>query len=146
MPWREEVEYHLDSDSLTDPYVAPVLSRFEEPEFIALFADILRRMTTNQSVAAALRREGFQQDEKAIASLSSEALLQTTLNMVNGESGSGAVQSHTKTSGAVEKALRNLMFSTATVPLTDGYKMRLRHIGHGMNIVFGPQSSATGIM
>ena len=30
------------------------------------------------------------------------------------------------------------MLSTATVPLTDGYKMRLRHIGHAMNIVFGP--------
>ena len=30
------------------------------------------------------------------------------------------------------------MFSTATVPLTDGYKMRLRRIGHAMNILFGP--------
>ena len=30
------------------------------------------------------------------------------------------------------------MFSTATVPLTDGHKMRLRHTGHAMNIVFGP--------
>ena len=63
LPWREELEYHLDSDSPTEPYVAPARSRFDDPEFVALFADILRRMTTNQSVSAALRREGFQQEE-----------------------------------------------------------------------------------
>ena len=97
---------------------------------MALFADILRRMATNQSVAAALRREGFQQAEKAIASVSSEAVLETAFKVVNGEGEGGAVQPRTKTQGSVEKALRNLMFSTATVPLTDGYKMRLRHIGH----------------
>ena len=48
------------------------------------------------------------------------------------------MQPRTKTHGSVEKALRTLMFSAATVPLTDGYKMRLRHIGHAMNIIFGP--------
>ena len=135
LPWREELEYHLESDNPTDPYVAPARSRFDDPEFVALFADILRRMATNQSVSAALRREGFERDEKAIASVSSEALLQSTFNIV-GEG--GAVQPRTKASGAVETALRNLMFSTATVPLTDGHKMRLRHIGHAMNIIFGP--------
>ena len=30
------------------------------------------------------------------------------------------------------------MFSTATVPLTDGHKMQLKHIGHAMNILWGP--------
>ena len=105
---------------------------------MALFADILRRMATNQSVAAALRREGFQQDEKAIASVSSAAVLETAFKVVNGEGEGGAVQPRTKTQGSVEKALRNLMFSTATVPLTDGYKMSLRHIGHAMHIIFGP--------
>ena len=138
LPWREELQYHLESDSPTDPYVAPARSRFDDPEFVALFADILRRMATNQSVSAALRREGFEQDEKAIASVSSEALLQSTLNVVNGEGEAGAMQPRTKKSDAVEKALRNVMYSTATVPLTDGYKMRLRHIGHAMNILFGP--------
>jgi len=138
LPWREELEYHLDSDDPSSPYVAPARSRFDEPEFVALFADILRRMATNQSVSAALRREGFEQDEKAIAAVSSEALLQTMLNGVNGQSESGAAAPRTKTSVAAETAIRNLMFSTATVHLTDGYKMRLRHIGHAMNIQFGP--------
>ncbi|HIE80442.1 MAG TPA: hypothetical protein EYQ03_07395, partial [Nitrospinaceae bacterium] len=55
LPWREELEYHLESD--TPPYVAPSRSRFDDPEFVALFADILRRMATMQSVSAALRRE-----------------------------------------------------------------------------------------
>ena len=93
LPWREELEYHLESDRPTEPYIAPARSRFDGPEFVALFADILHRMTTNESVAGALCREGFQQDEKAIASVSSEALLQTALNMVNGEGEGGAGRS-----------------------------------------------------
>ena len=71
LPWREELEYHLESDSPMDPYVAPARSRFDDPEFVALFADILRRMATNQSVSAALRSEGFEQNERAVASMSS---------------------------------------------------------------------------
>ena len=138
LPWREELEYHLEPDSPTEPYTAPDRSRFDEPEFMMLFADILRRMTTNQSVAAALRREGFEQDEKAIASVSSDEILQS---MVKSGREADVAQPHTNTSTAVEKAIRNLMFSTATVPLTDGYKMRLRHMGHAMNIVFGPLTS-----
>ena len=99
---REELEYHLDSDSPTEPYVAPARSRFDDPEFVALFADILRRMTTNQSVSAALRREGFQQDETVIASVSSEALLRMMHNTVNGEHEGGPVQARTKASSDVE--------------------------------------------
>ena len=94
LPWREELEYHLESDSLTDPYVAPARSRFDDPEFVALFADILRRMTTTQSVSAALRREGFQQDEKAIASVSSEQLLQMTVRIVGDPTGEGGPCNH----------------------------------------------------
>ena len=50
----------------------------------------------------------------------------------------GAVQPRTNTQVAVERALRSLMLSTATVPLTGGYKILLRHIGHAMKIVFNP--------
>ena len=59
LPWREELENYLESDGPTKPYIAPFRSRFDDPEFVALFADILRRMATNQSVSTALRREGF---------------------------------------------------------------------------------------
>ena len=53
LPWREALEYHLESDSPTEPYIAPFRSRFHDPEFVALFADILRRMAANQSVSTA---------------------------------------------------------------------------------------------
>ena len=36
LPWREELEYTLASD--TEPYRAPKRSRFDDPEFVALFA------------------------------------------------------------------------------------------------------------
>ena len=137
LPWREELEYQLESDGA--PYIAPAPSRFDDPVFVALFANILRRMATTQSVSAALRREGFQQDKRAIASVSSEQPFQMTVSAVNGQTGeAGAVQPRTQTPVAVENALRNLLFLTATEPLTDGYKMRLRHIVHAMNILFGP--------
>ena len=137
LPCREELEYHLESD--ISPYVAPARSRFDDPEFMALFADILRRMATNQSVSAAFRREGFGQDEKAIAATSSDQLVQMAVGIVKEQSGqAGAVPSRTQVPESVQKALRNRMFSTAHVPLTDGHKMKLRHIGHAMNIVWGP--------
>ena len=82
-PWREELEYHLESDNPTEPYIAPFRSRFDDPESVALFVDILRRMATNQSVSAALRREGFQQDEKVIASVSLDEFLHATVKIVN---------------------------------------------------------------
>ena len=37
----------------------------------------------------------------------------------------------------VRTALRHLRFSTATVPFTDGHKMRLHHFGCAMNDIFG---------
>ena len=38
----------------------------------------------------------------------------------------------------VQMALPHPIFSTATVPLTDGNTMRLHHFGCAMNQVFGP--------
>ena len=38
----------------------------------------------------------------------------------------------------VRTALRHLEFSTATVPLTDGNKMRLHHLGGATQKTFGP--------
>jgi hypothetical protein len=42
------------------------------------------------------------------------------------------------TNPRVQEALNNLLFATAMVPLSDGYKMRLKHIGSSMNQCFGP--------
>ena len=73
LPWREELEYSLPGG--VAPYRAPDRSRFDDAEFIALFADIVRRMKTNQSVSAAMRRPGFQKDFKCTASLSATDFL-----------------------------------------------------------------------
>ncbi len=45
---------------------------------------------------------------------------------------------HTAGGEKVRTALRHLLFSTATVPLTDGYKMRCHHLGTAMKLLFGP--------
>ena len=105
----------------------PPYARFDDPEFMALFADILRRMASNKSILGTVRRPGFQKDLKATASLNADEFVR----MMAQPSGSAAPP-------AVQQALRQLMFSTANVALTDGYKMRLRHVGHAMNIVWGP--------
>ena len=60
------------------------------------------------------------------------------VGIVHEQSGGASFISAPTASISVQKAFRNLMFSTATVPLTDGYKMRLRHTGHAMNILWGP--------
>ena len=70
LAWREELEYSLESD--TDAYHAPARCRFDDPEFAALFADMLRRLMVNQSVNGALRREGFEKDITAVASVASK--------------------------------------------------------------------------
>ena len=36
LSWREELEYHLESDDPTNPYQPPARSRFDDPEFVAL--------------------------------------------------------------------------------------------------------------
>ena len=86
---RDELEYQLETDDV--PYVAQARSRFDDPEFVALFADILRRMATTQSVTAALRREGFHKDEKAIASVSADLFMKAAV---------GAAQHHTDEASA----------------------------------------------
>ena len=136
---REELEYTLKTD--VQPYCARNRSRFDKPEFVAFFADQERRMITTQSVSAALRREGFQKDEKAIASTTSEQLLNLVTELAKEQNGHTAPASachHPKAPTSVHKALQNLMFSTATAPLTDGNKMRLRHLGHAMTKLWGP--------
>ncbi|CAK9115732.1 unnamed protein product [Durusdinium trenchii] len=63
---REEMEYSCSDD--VEPYQARAVSRFDSPEFAALFGDILRKMKTLQAVNASFQRQGFEKDLKTIAS------------------------------------------------------------------------------
>ena len=111
----------------------------------ALFADILRRLKTLQMVRAAFDREGFAQDIRTISKATSEQFLQATVGLSQ-DAGAGAAPSASSSGvspparapAPVQAALRHLTFSTATVPMTDGQKMRLRHFGHALNLNFGP--------
>ena len=44
LPWREELEYHLESDDPTEPYAVTNRSRFDDPGLMTVFADMHRRM------------------------------------------------------------------------------------------------------
>jgi len=119
-----------------EPYVASRRSRFDSPEFYAVFAMFLRSLKLLQSTKAAVDKVGFGKDFKNIASLSSQDIVSAALH----ESQPRTNQDLITTAGneKVGAALLHLSFSTATVPLTDGNKMRLHHFGCAMNRVFGP--------
>ena len=114
---------------------------------VAFFADILRRLKTLQMVRAAFDRDGFAQDINVISKATSEMFLQATVGVAQ-DAGAGATAAPSSSSSGVsppaqapapvQAAMRHLTFSTATVPMTDGQKMRLRHFGHGLNLSFGP--------
>ena len=133
LPSREELEYSMPDD--TEQYKADSRSRFDTPEFYGIFASFLRKLRLFQSTKAAISREGFQKDMKLIASISSDDIVEAALH-----------ESAPRTSEAlatvgnlkVRTALRHLEFSTATVPLTDGNKMRLHHFGNAMQRIFWP--------
>ena len=133
---REELEYQLEADQ--DVYKARARSRFDDPEMIAIFGDTLRRMLTLQMVGAAFDRQGFEADVKLIAGLSTDDLVQAAAANTACAGGSAQLGAANDTPDRARAAFRHLMFSTALVPLTDGYRMRLRHLGHSQNVVAGP--------
>ena len=133
---REEMEYSCPEDS--SPYRARKVSRFDAPEFAAMFGDLLRRMKTLQAVRGTFQRQGFEKDLKLIASAKTDDFLQAAC----AESTASTLQIARcdQTPHNVQVALRHMLFSTANVPLTEGYKVRLRHLGHSYNYCFGPMS------
>ena len=74
---REELQYNLETD--TAPYRAKPRSRFDTPEFVACFADTVRRLKTMQMASAAFRRPGFEQDVKCISEAKTEDFLQAKI-------------------------------------------------------------------
>ena len=134
LPQREELEYSLPEDE--KPYEASARSRFDSPEFYAVFQNILRTLMLFRSVRGALDRPGFSKDLKAIAAATSEEFVQAALHESRPRSNEDLI--HTAGGEKVRTALRHLLFSTATVPLTDGYKMRCHHLGTAMKLLFGP--------
>ena len=147
---REELEYSLDTDR-DDPliagggYRAPTQSRWNTPEFVAIFADVVRKvriLTTTKHMWEGNSGK-WRGDIKTICN--------ATVSQF--ESLSSIMCKHGKESMAdmmrlaaehkllpLFKALQYMTFQTANIPLTQGYKMSLRHLGFAMNIYDGPLS------
>eukprot|EP00438_Fugacium_kawagutii_P027502 Skav205611 [mRNA] locus=scaffold460:238052:239227:+ [translate_table: standard] len=130
---REELQYHLADDE--EPYVAAAVSRWDNPEVVAMFADTLRRqkllMATKMNF---LTQESFKLDLQAIAKAKPQDFLELQKYNTLGQ----AYASSSAREGTAMKALKHLLTSTAVVPLTEGNKMKLRHFGHAMDVSFGP--------
>ncbi len=81
-------------------------------------------------------RPGFEKDFRTIAATTSQDFAEAALHPSAPRSNEDLIR--TAGNERVRTALRHLGFSTATVPLTDGNKMRLHHFGCAMNQIFGP--------
>ncbi|MEO2236627.1 MAG: hypothetical protein ABGW95_00045, partial [Candidatus Poseidoniia archaeon] len=78
LPAREELEYSLPHDE--EPFRASGRSRFDSPEFYALFASFLRTLKLFQSCKASMSREGFDKDFRIIASATSKDFVDAALH------------------------------------------------------------------
>jgi len=152
---REELEYHLPTDKDDEDigrsasehrrYKAKSKSRFDTPEFAAMFADNLRRMNILQTTKGFFAKVGkkFAPELNKIAKLKSseiEQLQGSVKSAPNQSLSSWLAISKAKGQPNVQVALSHLLMNTANVPLTEGYKMSLRHTGHAMNLKEGPLS------
>ena len=138
---REELEYHLPGDQDHLPggvYRARSRSRFDTPEFVAVFADVTRRLSTISNVRAAFRFKGFGKDLRTIANASAASFTQASAILSPYAGSLVDAQTNEKVNPEVRLALKRLLLATGSTPLTEGYKMRLRHIGHAMNLIWGP--------
>ena len=100
----------------------------------AVFLSILRALKIQQTVNASFERPGFEQEFRVIASTTAQDFTEAALHPSMPRSNEDLIR--TAGNERVSTALRHLGFSTATVPLTDGNKMRLLHFGCAMNRIF----------
>ena len=134
---RQELQYTVPGEA--QAFVAPSSNRFASPEMVAIFADVRRRLALLSSARALVSRAGFTKDMQLIAQATSADFMEA-LNLCGPEGGVQEVLRNPKTSAALKTVLRNLSICTANIPGTDGRKMVQRHIGHSMNVIFGPCS------
>ena len=147
---REELEYSLDTDKddpliAGDCYKAPAQSRWNTPDFIAIFADVVRKariLTTTKHMwegNGGKWRGDIQTICKATVSQFEE--LSTIMSRYGQESMADMMRMASEHKLLpLFKALQYVTFQTANIPMTQGYKMSLRHLGFAMNIYDGPLS------
>ena len=119
--------------------------RFDSPEFAVLFADNLRRLNILQTTKGFFTKVGkkFIPELQKIAKIKSSDIINLQASVKSAPANSlSSWLSVAKTQGQLNvlATLSHLMMHTANVPLTEGYKVSLRHTGHAMNICDGPLS------
>ena len=147
---REELEYSLDADK-SDPlipggcYKAPAQSRWNTPEFMAIFADVVRKIrvlqTTKHMWQGGISK--WRVDIQMICNAKVEHFEQ--LGAILARHGQQSMSELMRAAAEHKilplfKALQYVSFQTANIPLTQGYKMSLRHLGFALNIYDGPLS------
>ena len=146
---REELEYHLTSDQ--PRYRANPMSRWDKPEFAAVFTDTVRKLAVLRSTRVFMDKHAtsFAADMKIIAgttdkdfeafqaNLTAAALQNMSLTQLISEA------KH-KGATAVQKTLQHMLMHTANAPMTEGYKLALRHVGASMNLRYGSFSAFSG--
>ena len=145
---REELEYSLASDAENSlipggHYRAPTHSRWNTPEFMAIFADVVRKIRILQTTSLLWRNDAakWKADIKEIANCTVAQFEQ--LSTILAKHGQQSMQEMMHAASQhkllpVFKALQYLTFQTANIPLTQGYKTSLRQLGFGLNIYDGP--------
>jgi len=147
---REELEYTLETDK-DDPlipggcYKAPSQSRWNTPEFMAIFADVVRKLrvlqTTKHMWEGAAPK--WRIDIQAICDAKVEHFEQ--LAAILARHGQKSMPEMMRAAAEHKllplfKALQYVTFQTANIPLTQGYKMGLRQLGFALNVYDGPLS------
>ena len=147
---REELEYKLASDEV-DPlvpggrYKAPPHSRWNTPEFTAVFADTLRKMailTTTQHMWKN-RASQWRVDIKTICSAKVSHFEHLAAIIAQHGNQSFAQMTQAAAEHKLQpllKALQYVTFQTANIPLTQGYKVGLRQLGYALNVYDGALS------
>ena len=147
---REELEYNLEADK-DDPlipggcYRAPSQSRWNTPEFMAIFADVVRKVRILQTTKHMWEDAApkWRIDIQAICDAKIEHFEQ--LAAILARHGQQSMQEMMRVAAEHKllpllKALQYATFQTANIPLTQGYKMSLRQLGFALNVYDGPLS------
>ena len=145
---REELEYSLEADK-DDPlipggcYRAPPQSRWNSPEFMAVFADVVRKLRILQTTKHMWKDSApkWRIDIQAICDAKVEHFEQ--LSAILARHGQQSMPEMMRAAAEhnllpLFKALQYVSFQTANIPLTQGYKMSLRQLGFALNVYDGP--------
>lgn len=129
---REELEYGLLSDTIKYKAVSP--SRFVKPDILACMHDGIRRLGIITGARMCLSRAGFRGDVANIAKTS----VNDFISAISEETSATNALARNDITDSARACLRALLFATSNVAGTEGYRVRQRHLGNAMNILFHP--------